>query len=95
MGSLLNNIAVQTALIDIAEAEANKGNTGFSAAIAGFRNAFSNQLESTAGAKFHAAVETLALRCPTKTRRLISCPSERSTSSNAPRRIETEVAALQ
>jgi len=42
-----------------------------------------------------SAVDTLALRCPTKTRSEISCPSDRSTSSSAPSRIETEVAALQ
>ena len=35
------------------------------------------------------AVDTLALRCPTKTRSEISWPSDRSTSSSAPSRTAT------
>jgi hypothetical protein len=56
---LLDNIAVQTALIDIAESEANKGNASFATALSGFRNAFSDELESTAGAEFRVAIEAL------------------------------------
>jgi hypothetical protein len=56
---LLDNVAVQTALIDIAEIEANKGNTSFSMALSGFRNAFSDELESTDGAEFLAAIDAL------------------------------------
>ena len=56
---LLDNVAVQTSLIDIAESETNKGNTSFSTALSGFRNAFSDELESTDGAEFRAAVDAL------------------------------------
>jgi hypothetical protein len=56
---LLDNVAVQTALIDISEAEANKGNLAFAAALSGFRNAFSGELASTDDVQFRAAVSTL------------------------------------
>jgi hypothetical protein len=56
---LLDSVAVQTALIDIAESEANKGNFSFSTALSGFRNAFSDELESTDSKEFLAAIEAL------------------------------------
>ena len=56
---LLDNVAVQTALIDISENEANKGNEGFATALSGFRNAFSGELASTDDAEFRQAVATL------------------------------------
>ena len=56
---LLDNVAVQTALIDISELEANKGNESFSTALSGFRNAFSDELESTDGKEFLAAIDAL------------------------------------
>ena len=58
---LLDNAAVQTALVDIAESEANKGNDAFAAALSGFRNAFSGELASTDDAEFRAGIETLVL----------------------------------
>ena len=56
---LLDSVAVQTALIDIAEAEANKGNSAFATALSGFRNAFSGELASTDDAEFRAAIDRL------------------------------------
>ena len=56
---LLDNVAVQTALIDIAETEANRGNTSFATALSGFRNAFSGELASTDDAEFRAAIDGL------------------------------------
>ena len=56
---LLDSVAVQTALIDIAESEVNKGNVSFSTALSGFRNAFSDELESTDGKEFIAAIDAL------------------------------------
>jgi hypothetical protein len=56
---LLDNVAVQTALIDIAETEANKGNEAFAAALSGFRNAFSGELASTDDVEFRSAIDTL------------------------------------
>ena len=56
---LLDSVAVQTALIDISESEANKGNTAFAMALSGFRNAFSGELASTDDAEFRAAIEAL------------------------------------
>ena len=56
---LLDNVAVQTALIDIAETEANKGNDTFAAALSGFRNAFSGELASTDDVEFRSAIDAL------------------------------------
>jgi hypothetical protein len=56
---LLDSVSVQSALIDIAESEANKGNATFATALSGFRNAFSDELESTDSAVFRAAVDAL------------------------------------
>ena len=56
---LLDSVAVQTALIDIAESEVNKGNSAFAAALSGFRNAFSGELASTDDAEFRAAIDNL------------------------------------
>jgi hypothetical protein len=56
---LLDNVAVQTALIDIAESEVNRGNESFATALSGFRNAFSGELASTDDAEFRAAIDAL------------------------------------
>lgn len=56
---LLDNVAVQTVLVDFAEAEAKKGSNAFATALAGFRNAFSGELATTDDAQFVAAIDDL------------------------------------
>jgi len=53
---LLDSVAVQTDLVNIAESAANRGNFLFASALSGFRNAFSGELASADDATFRASI---------------------------------------
>ncbi len=57
--TLLDNASVQSALVDIAEAEINLGNVEFGTALSGFRNAFSGELGSVEDSRFRGTIDSL------------------------------------